>query len=397
MELSRLMAIEKLRVNDIRRAMAEGKRCRLEDGGGLRLVITGPGTAAWMFRYRFAGQRPEMGLGSYDKVPLDAAREIAAAHRLALARDIDPKVVRDERRRQIMFDRASLVTFKQAAEALLDHRDKTTTNKRLNGYWRSTLTTYAMPVLGTLSVATIERSHVLKVVEPLWTTKPETAERVRQRIEAVIDAAIARGQRRSDNPAKWDALKPVLGKRGQATSYAALDWRELPGFMKALRADESLSARALEFAILTAGRTNEVLGARWEEVDGDVWSIPAARMKMRSAHKVPLAAQARALLARLHNQRRPPFIFPGAKDGKSLSNMAMTKRLRDMQRADITVHGMRATFRSWAAAHGHDKDAAEFALAHVPKGMEAIYQRDDLFAIRRTLMAAWARYCHGAA
>jgi integrase len=391
------MAIELLKAGFVRTIATTGKPCgKHEDGGGLRLVVRGKGSASWVLRYERDGRRREMGLGALTSVPLAAARAIAAEHRLSLARGIDPLEIREQAARKRAAERAAAVTFRDAVEQFLAHRDKTSPNVRLNGYWRRTLETYALPVLGPMAVVDIERQHVLKVIEPLWTVKLETAQRVRMRIEAVLAAAAARGQRSHDNPAKWDALKPVLGTRKRnVRNHAALDWRALPQFLKALADDSSLAARALEFTILTACRSGEVLNARWDEIDGDLWSIPAARTKTRRPHKVPLSPEARSLLDRLHNIRRPPFIFFGQRNGRPLSGMAMLMLLRRLKRTDITVHGFRSTFRSWCADHGHDRELAEAALAHVAEGVEPIYQRSDMIERRRKLMSAWAAFCHG--
>lgn len=189
---------------------------------------------------------------------------------------------------------AARVTFADAVKQFMAHREKTNSNKRLNGYWRRTLEQHAVPILGTLSVAAIEKQHVLKVIEPLWATNLETAQRVRSRIQAVLDAATARGQRSGENPAAWNVLKPVIGTaKAHVRHYPSLPWKELPDFVKLLRADTGLAASALHLTILTACRSAEVLNARWDEIDGNVWTIPPERTKMRRPHRVPLAPQAR--------------------------------------------------------------------------------------------------------
>jgi integrase len=391
------MAIERLRPEQVRKlASGKGAAGRYGDGGGLFALVKKDGRATWILRYQRGGVRRDMGLGRLYDVPLSSARELARECRRKLAFGLDPLAERDAERRRAALTRATNVTFENAAEQFLKHREAAGEATKTNKLWRATLRQHAYPVLGNLRVAEIDRSHVLKVIEPLWHTKPETASRVRQRIEAVLDAAAARGQRSTENPARWAALKPVLGVRRKAVvHHAALRWQAVPDFMKALAEQDGLGARALEFTILTAVRTNETLGATWAEISGDVWEIPGARMKAKRPHRVPLSSQACALLDRLHNIRRPPFVFFGAKDGKSLSNMAMLTVLRRMKRTDITPHGFRSAFRDWCSDNGHDRELAEQALAHTRQGVEAAYARSDIFQRRVALMQAWADFCRG--
>lgn len=244
--------------------------------------------------------------------------------------------------------------------------------------------------------------QVMKVLEPIWNTKTETASRVRGRMENVLDWATVRGYRTGDNPARWrghlDHLFPERGRVARVEHHAALAYTEIAGFMVDLRKQSGLAAGALEFAVLTAARTSEVLAATWDESDLDaaVWTIRATRMKARKEHRVPLSLPAVAILRKLHDARHSTFVFPGGKHGKSLSNMAMTAVLRRMKPGDLTVHGFRSTFRDWAAERTRfPREVAEQALAHtLPDKVEAAYLRSDLFDRRRRLMDDWAAFCN---
>jgi integrase len=262
---------------------------------------------------------------------------------------------------------------------------------------------YAHPTFGDLPVAAVDTTLVMKVLEPIWTTKPETAGRVRQRIECVLDWAKVRGYRDGENPARWrghlEKLLPKQSKVRQVEHHAALPFPELPSFTVALLEQKGASALALEFAILTAARTREVLGARWSEIDltDKVWTVPAARMKMERAHRVPLAPRAIEILTEIKpaDVSRDALVFPGAKPGRPLSNMAFLMLLRRMGRGDITAHGFRATFKTWANERtSFQNEIVEAALAHAIGGkVEQAYMRGDLFEKRRRLMTAWADYC----
>jgi integrase len=272
-------------------------------------------------------------------------------------------------------------------------------NAKHAAQWKSTLVSYAYPVFGDLPVATIDTGLVLKAIEPIWTTKPETAGRVRGRIEAVLDWATARGYRQGDNPARWrghvDKLLPARSKVARVEHHAALPYPEVPVFIRDLRGREGIAARALEFAILTAGRTGEVIGTTWAGLDlnAQLWTIPAERMKAGRAHRVPLSSRALAILADLPVEGE--FVFCGAKKGKSLSNTSLLATMRRMGRGDLTTHGFRSSFRDWAAeTTAFPRDLCEMALAHtVGNRVETAYRRGDLFEKRRELAEAWTTYC----
>jgi integrase len=253
------------------------------------------------------------------------------------------------------------------------------------------------PRFGQVAVAAIDTALVTDALEPIWTAKPETAGRVRGRIESILDWAKARGFRDGENPARWrghlDALLPDRRKLRRVVHHAALPYVEAPAFINELRQREAIAARALEFAILTAGRTSEVLGARWPEIQGETWIVPSNRMKAAVEHRVPLCRRAVELLAQL--PREDEFVFIGARSGRPLSNMALLVLLRRMGRGDLTAHGFRSTFRDWCAeCTGYPREVAEAALAHaIESKVEAAYRRGDLFEKRRRLMEEWGSYC----
>ena len=301
------------------------------------------------------------------------------------------------------------ITFRSAANSYLASHAASWRNAKHRAQWGSTLETYAYPHLGDVPAAEVATGHVLAALEPIWRVKPETAARLRGRIEAVLDYARARSWREGENPAAWRGhlceLLPSRFKIAPTGHHAALPWKEAGAFLAALRAQPGIGARALEFAILTAARSGEVLGATWGELDlgAKVWTVPGSRMKGGREHRVPLSAPALAVLAgmaKLQGGSEPAaHVFPGGNPGKPLSAMAMTMVLRRMKRADMTVHGFRSTFRDWTAEQtGVAREVAEAALAHATGDkVEAAYLRSDFFEKRRKLMEAWAGYCGRAA
>lgn len=382
------------------------KRGRYGDGRGLWLQISVSGSKAWIFRYMRDGRAREMGLGpvSLQKhdggVTLAEARE--AAHRChQMLRDgRDPIDERQGQRAAARLEKARSITFEKAAEQYVAAHRAGWKNPKHAGQWEATLKTYAYPVLGKLPVAAIDVALVLRVLEPIWTEKTETASRLRGRIESVLAWATVRGYRQGDNPARWrgnlDQLLPAQGKVQKVESHPALPYAELPAFLEELRALTSISAQALEFAVLTAARTGETIGAEWQEIDlaAKLWTVPAARMKSGREHRVPLPARALEILEALPREKDSSYVFAGARKKSPLSNMAMLQCLRGL-RPELTVHGFRSTFRDWAAEQTNfPRELAEAALAHVLKDKtEAAYQRGDLLEKRRRLMDAWAKYC----
>jgi integrase len=373
------------------------------DGGGLYLRVTHSGTKNWVFRFMLNGRPRWMGVGPLHTIGLAEARNRAAAFRIQRHDGVDPIERRRAERLGARLDAAKAVTFKECAATYITSHKAGWRNPKHAAQWEATLATYAEPVMGRLSMQAIDTTLVLKVLEPIWTTKPETAGRVRGRIESILDWAKVRGYRAGENPARWrghlDKLLPARSKVQRVEHHAALPYAELAGFLVSLREQEGIAARALEFAILTAARTGEVIGARWSEMDllHKTWTVPPSRMKAGKEHRVPLSGRALAILQEMqpHRYADDAFVFPGAKPGRPLSNMAFLMLLRRMGRADLTAHGFRSSFRNWAAERTNcPADVAEMALAHtVSDKTVAAYNRSDLFERRKRLMAAWATFC----
>ena len=364
------------------------------DGRGLWLRVVPAGRRWWFLRYRLRGRDRELGLGSADEVGLKEARAGAARARRQVREGLDPiEEVRKARAK------SGAPTFAECAARFLASHEASWRNAKHRAQWRSTLEAYAYPVLGEQPVNAVGTADVLRVLEPTWTTKPETASRVRGRIERVLDWARVRGFRDGENPARWrghlDKLLPNRSQVRPVRHHAALPWRETPEFMTALRLREGVAARALEFAILTGARSGEVRGMRRDEVDDDVWTVPPERMKAQREHRVPLSPRAVALLNELPRIDGGGFVFPGMRHARPLSDMSLTAVLKRMGREGLTVHGFRSTFRDWCAETTHfPREVCEQALAHtLANKVEAAYRRGDLFEKRRRLMTAWAVYC----
>ena len=363
---------------------------RHADGGGLYLSISSNGGRRWVFLYRWHGKPTEIGFGSARDVTLARARELASQARTKLAEGTNPK---DARR---PMDGS---TFGECADRVIEAMRPSWRNSKHAAQWEMTLRDYAA-LLRRLPVDKVTTDDVLSVLKPLWNDKPETASRLRGRIERVLDAAKAQGLRSGENPARWRGhLDQLLPKRQQLTRghHAAMSYADVPAFMADLQSRKATAALALEFAILTAARSGEALGARWNEFDLEraVWTVPATRMKAGREHRVPLSRRALKIVKALDETRDGDFIFPGQKTGKSLSVMALEMVLRRMNVENATVHGFRSTFRDWAAECTHFvNEVCEAALAHVIENKaEAAYRRGDLFDKRRKLMEAWATYC----
>jgi integrase len=374
---------------------------KLSDGGGLYLIAGRNGSRTWIFRYTRHGTAVELGLGPSRAVPVTDARSKAAELRAVLAGGGDPKQHREQQRQLNALERAKAVTFKVASEQYIEANKAGWRNGKHAAQWTSTLATYVYPVFGSDPVGSVTASDVLKVLSPIWATKPETASRVRGRIEAVLDYAKVHGWREGENPARWKGglamTLPARSKVRRVKHHAALPYCEVPDLMKALATMEGLGSIALRFLILTAARTGEVIGANWSEIDlvKGVWTIPAERMKAAREHRVPLNAEAIALLESF--PRTGELVFPGMKRGKPLSNMTLLQTLRRMKRADLTAHGFRSSFRDWAAEQtSFAREVIEASLAHtVGSKVEAAYLRSDLFDKRRLLMTAWGDHCRG--
>jgi integrase len=382
---------------------------RYADGGGLYLRVAafetkaGTGTSKnWVFRFARDGRERFMGLGTVNTLSLAEARQRARLCRQTILDGGDPIEVRKERRMAARIEAAKTVTFREAAETFMRTHLKALKSEVHQNQWRTTLATYAYPVLGDLAVSAVDTTLMLKVLEPIWESIPDTAARLRGRIERVLDAAAARGQRNGDNPARWaghlDKLLPARKRKAERVRHhPAMAYADVPAFMGELRSREDISSRALEFLILTAARTNETIGARWSEFDlaAKLWTVPGERMKSGRPHIVPLSDRACTILAALPRVAgTEPFVFPGARDGKPLSNMACLELLRGM-RPGLTVHGFRSSFRDWCGDRTNfARDVIEAALAHVVVDeTEAAYRRSTAVEKRRRLMGDWAKFC----
>jgi integrase len=362
---------------------------RHSDGGGLYLNISPTGARSWVFMWKIAGKRREMGLGPLRDVPLAKARQRAAEARLKLTDGLDPLAARGN---------TKAMTFGEAADALFENLSSSWRSETHRSQWKASITVYCAP-LQSKSVAEIGTEDILKVLQPLWAAKPETASRLRGRIERVLDFARARGQRSGENPARWrghlDAILPRKVKIAQE-HFRAMPFEEVPAFISNLRKRDGVVARALEFLILTAARSTEVLGARWDEFDlgTAVWTIPPARMKGGREHRVPLSPRAVEVLREMEQVRLSEFVFPGMRRASPLGVTAFASLVLRM-RADTTVHGFRSAFRDWAGERtSFPREIAEAALAHlVGDAVERAYRRGDALEKRRKLMEAWASFC----
>ena len=400
----------KLTVKTIDGLVKAGTAGMTNDGDGLYLKIGQSKGASWIFRYRIAGKLRDMGLGSYPDITLAVARSLAQdAHRIVKNGD-DPIAIRDAVRKQKEADRLAAelereraISFRDIALSYIEAHRSGWKNAKHAQQWTNTLSTYVFPLIGDMPTESITTEHVLSILTPIWQAKTETASRVRNRIELVLDAAKARGLRSGENPARWrghlDKLMPKRSKIQSVKHHAALPYAELPAFITLLSKQEGFGAIALRFAILTACRTNEVIGAMWKEINLEtaIWTIPAERMKAGKEHRVPLCASALSLLSSLPKIDGSPYLFAGQRKNKPLSNQAMTMTLRRMGRGDLTVHGFRSTFRDWAAEQtSYPREVCELSLAHkIADGAEAAYWRSDIFEKRSRLMSDWAQYANG--
>ena len=369
------------------------------DGGGLWLQISKFKSKNWVFRYTLHGTRREMGLGPTHTVSLAEARQKAKECRLTLLDGKDPIEVRETTTLAEALRRAKMMTFDQCAAAYIEAHRSSWKNVKHISQWENTIQAYASPVIGKLPVTSVDTDLVVKILNPIWQTKTETATRLRGRIESVLDWATTSKFRQGDNPARWrghlENLLSSPNKIAKVKHHPALPWQELGKFMVDLREREGVAARAVELAILTATRSGEVRNATWAEFDAGLWVIPAARMKMGREHRIPLPTAAVELLGKM--PRLGDLVFPGTKKDKPLSDMSLTAVLRRMKRNEITVHGFRSSFRDWCSesvANSFPREVCEHALAHsLPDKIEAAYRRGDLIEKRALLMQAWADYC----
>ncbi|WVM92666.1 integrase arm-type DNA-binding domain-containing protein [Halopseudomonas pachastrellae] len=393
-----------LNAKQIEKLLRLGKPGLTNDGQGLYFKISKAGSASWIYRFKLDGRTRDMGLGKYPDISLAQAREKATDSRRKAQSGIDPISERQLEEQQAKTKRleaeAPSLDFKrQSKEYIATHKASWKSAKHAQ-QWANTLSTYAYPVIGDLHPKDIHTAHLMSILTPIWGSKTETANRVRNRIELVLDAAKAQGLREGENPARWrghlDKLLPKPSKVAKVKHHAAMPWEELPNFMKLISQKQGASFRAMEMTIMTACRTSEVLNAKWEEIDlpASTWTIPPERMKAGGEHRVPISKQLRGLLEALPRLSASPYVFPGARAGRPLSNMSMMMALRGLGFEHLTMHGFRSTFRDWAAeCTNHSRDVCEQALAHsLGSQVEAAYRRGDLFSKRAILMQDWANY-----
>jgi integrase len=374
------------------------------DGNGLWLQVTVAKDGkrrnrSWVFRYTTGGRTTEVGLGSLDVVGLKEAREQAREYCALRLRGVDPLQHRDAQRAAVAAANMKSLTFEAAAHAYIAaHRDEWRSQQHAQE-WPRSLTQHVFPTLGSLPVSTIDTALVVKALGNVWQSAPETGARLRGRIEAILDWATVSGYRTGDNPARWSGhLEYLLAapRKRRIEHLAAMPWRDVPSFMQKLRGTDSVAARALEFAILTAARTGEVRGAVWNEVDLDsaVWSLPGERTKSGREHRVALSPRCMQILKEVRPlARQGQHVFPGIKGG--LGESAFLKLLKSLGHADITVHGFRSSFRDWAGeATNFPREVCEAALAHATGDrVERAYRRGDALEKRRKLMQAWDAFC----
>lgn len=392
--------IEKLTTLEVKKASAAGY---YGDGGGLWLQVSSSGSKSWVFRFTSpqTGKTREMGLGSFRTFTLAEARSKARECRQIVADGHDPITQRQEERDQNKIDTVFTKTFAACAEAYIESHQSGWKNSKHAAQWKSTIAKYAEPVIGTLAVSKVDTNLILRILEPIWTAKNETASRIRGRLESILDWATVRGYRSGDNPARWkghlDTLLAAPSRVQKVTHHAALPYQNIGELMQELRKNSGIAALALQFLIFTACRSGEVRGATWAEIDlqNRVWTIPATRMKAGKEHRVPLSKAAVSVLAKVRKSDDCDLIFTSSRCGM-LSDMTLTAVLRRMQKNDITVHGFRSTFRDWAGeTSAYPREVIEHALAHQLKDKaEAAYARGTLFSKRQNLMESWANYCN---
>lgn len=384
-------------------AVKNAKPGRHADGGGLHLLVKPSGARSWVYRFMLNGKARDVGIGAAGQggMTLADARDKAAALRLKVKAGIDPLEERKSAAANALAAaqaaKVAGTTFRDVADAYIAANEGSWRNPKHRQQWRNTLDAYVYPVIGELPVSDVGTAHVLKILEPIWKSKAETAGRVRGRIETLLDSAKARGYREGENPARWRGhLAQILPARTRLSRghHKAIPYEQVPAFVAKLHEREAVAALALEFTVLTAARSGEVIGATWSEVDLEkaVWTVPADRMKAAKEHRVPLSPRAVEILKGLQPLGRN-WLFPGTTGGK-LSAMAMTMLMRRMK-VEATVHGFRSAFRDWAAeCTGYAHEVAEMALAHtIENKVERAYRRGDLFEKRRRLMDDWATYC----
>jgi integrase len=366
------------------------------DGGNLYLQVNSTGGKYWIYRYMADGVANTMSIGPARLISLSEAREEAVSLSRMRLKGLDPK---DSRAKAVAAPGPIVPTFRAMAEEYISAHAPGWRSAKHADQWRSTLAAHVFGSFGDLPVDQIGVTEVIAVLKPIWSTKTTTADRIRQRIEAILDSAKALGYRKDENPARWKgglkSLLPPKSRVQKTRHFSALHYRDLPKFMLRLSSVSGYSSLALQFLVLTATRTSETLLARWDEIDlkHKTWTIPAKRTKTNQDHVVPLSARAMAILKRTPRMSGNPFVFPGRRKGKPLSNMALLTLRNRLQMPHITVHGFRSTFRDWAAANNYPRELAEMALSHaVGSKVEAAYLRDRLVENRREMMTVWSNF-----
>ena len=382
---------------------------RLKDPGlwavggvsGLYLHVNARGARSWILRVVVGDKRRDMGLGGYPDIGVADARQKAREARLKIEQGVDPILLRKQAKSELMALQATDKTFEQAAGEYIKIHADSWSNDKHRKQWESTLAAYAFPVVGKLSLRHIRQEHILKILEPIWTTKTETATRVRGRMESILDWAKVKGLRSGENPAAWkghlDHMLPAPTRLKKIEHLTAVPVREMPGFMVKLRQAAGIAAQALEFLILTAARSGEVRGITWQEVslEDALWIVPAERMKMKKEHRVPLSNRAVDILKSQPRIDGNPLVFPAPR-GSQMSDATMSAVLKRMN-VDATVHGFRSSFRDWCGDYtNYPRDLAEQCLAHgADDPVEAAYRRGDALERRREIMNEWSKFIAG--
>ncbi|MCE7517138.1 integrase arm-type DNA-binding domain-containing protein [Halomonas titanicae] len=392
----------KLTTKGVQKLVRESNPGMTNDGDGLYLKIGKGGGASWIYRFRWCGKLRDMGLGSFTDTSLSEARDLAADHRKLVKQGIDPLAAREKKSEK----EPEPITFTHCAARYIQSHRRSWRNAKHARQWVSTLKTYVRPVIGNLPVEEVTTQDILKILTPIWTVKNETAKRVQGRIENILDFAAAHEYRDPVNPARWrghlDKLLAKPSRIQKVNHHPAMPYDQLAVFLSIIDSYNSMSSKALQFLILTATRTSEVLNAEWDEVDIDkaTWQIPAERMKANREHRVPLSKQAMDLLLSLPQIKGNNHIFPGMKAGRPLSNMSLLQFMRGLgygpsgEKGNYVPHGFRSSFRDWTGeVTSYPRDVAEMALAHaIENKVEAAYRRGDLFEKRRAMMQEWANY-----
>ena len=390
--------VKEMSSTELRRLNEPGK---YSVGGvpGLQIEVKDTGSKSWVLRTMVGSVRRNIGLGGFPEVPLAQAREKAREMKEMIRKGVDPVAIRRTQRLDILKSQAKHLTFADAARLCHEKKISEFRNAKHAKDWLSSVKRYAIPVIGSIPVSTIELTHILKVLDPIWTSKTETATRTRQRIEAILAWATVSGYREGDNPARWtgnlDAVLPKPGKIKKVEHFKALPWQEVGSFMKALRKKKGIAAKCLEFTILTAARSGESRLATWDEVNLEdrVWTVPADRMKIGREHRVPLSEPVVSLVSSMPRMEGSEYIFTAPRGGP-LSDAIMSKICRTMK-VNAVPHGFRSSFRDWCSENtNYPREVAEMALAHaIESKVEAAYRRGDLFNKRRKMMEAWAEFC----